>query len=469
LAGVDGRVEVADVSPNDPEDRAMVKPICFMVMPFRTKETGANPPSPNKVDFDALWEKAFLPLIEAMGYQPVRADQDLGALIIKDMLERLYFSDLVLADLTIPNGNVYYEVGVRHALKNAGCVLLSADWSRQLFDLDQIRQARYPLAEGTVTDDTAAKIRSALTEVIAKLADGSTPVFQSLPGYPGDVVMQRASVIREHLDALSEFQATVRAIRSAPNAERKGRTLDLSTSVPPAMVKLPSVALEMIYLLRDFAEWPDALAYIDGLPAAIRDLPIVKEQHCLAQSMTGDHTKAIGALEELIQTSGDSSERQGLLGGRYKRLYRAATEPADKLRYLAKSIEHYERGMTLDLNDYFPSCNLPALYRERSRRGDDERARAAATVARIACQRAISRGADDVWTRPTLLGLAFFEGDLDKVEELCDQVASEGAAKWQLKTTVDDLTATVARTPDGAVKDGLQSSLLRLKSLLPSP
>ena len=31
-------------------------------------------------------------MIEELGYQPVRADQDLGGLIIKEMLERLYFA-----------------------------------------------------------------------------------------------------------------------------------------------------------------------------------------------------------------------------------------------------------------------------------------------------------------------------------------------------------------------------------------
>jgi hypothetical protein len=60
----------------------MPRPICFMVMPYRTKETRVDPPAPPKVNFDSLWEKAFLPAIEELGYQPVRADQDLGALII---------------------------------------------------------------------------------------------------------------------------------------------------------------------------------------------------------------------------------------------------------------------------------------------------------------------------------------------------------------------------------------------------
>ena len=88
----------------------MPQPICFMVMPYGTKETGAKRgQGPTKVNFDALWRKAFEPLIKELGYDPVRADQDIGALIIHEMLERLYFADLVLADMTLPNGNIYVE------------------------------------------------------------------------------------------------------------------------------------------------------------------------------------------------------------------------------------------------------------------------------------------------------------------------------------------------------------------------
>jgi hypothetical protein len=38
-------------------------------------------------------------------------------MITTQMIERLYFADLVLADMTIPNDNVHYEVGLRHAAK----------------------------------------------------------------------------------------------------------------------------------------------------------------------------------------------------------------------------------------------------------------------------------------------------------------------------------------------------------------
>jgi hypothetical protein len=57
-----------------------LRPLCFMVMPFGTKpvvpvaENGVS-----AIDFDALWAKAFEPVIRELGYEPVRADQDIGS------------------------------------------------------------------------------------------------------------------------------------------------------------------------------------------------------------------------------------------------------------------------------------------------------------------------------------------------------------------------------------------------------
>ena len=86
------------------------------------------------------WQAALRPAIANAGYDPVRANEDIGALIITEMIERLAISDLVLADVSIPNGNVYYEVGIRHAAQRRGCILTGANWSKPLFDVDQMRQ-----------------------------------------------------------------------------------------------------------------------------------------------------------------------------------------------------------------------------------------------------------------------------------------------------------------------------------------
>ena len=45
--------------------------------------------------------------------------------------ERIREADFLLADITYPNFNVYYEIGVRHAARQTGCVTVGADWSTQ--------------------------------------------------------------------------------------------------------------------------------------------------------------------------------------------------------------------------------------------------------------------------------------------------------------------------------------------------
>lgn len=160
----------------------MPRPLCFMIMPYSTKATGMSAPSgaPDKINFDRLWDAALRSAIDKAGYEPVRANEDIGALIINEMIERLAISDLVLADVSIPNGNVYYEVGIRHAAQRQGCIMTAADWARPLFDIDQMRQIRYPLPEESVSDATAQEIVKVIQAAIPEMAGGEDRLSQIL-------------------------------------------------------------------------------------------------------------------------------------------------------------------------------------------------------------------------------------------------------------------------------------------------
>lgn len=449
----------------------MVRPICFMVMPFGTKPV--VPPiggAPDKIDFDALWTKAFLPVIDELGYEPVRADQDVGAAIVVEMLERLFLSDIVVADMTIPNGNVYYEIGIRHACRPTGCVLISAAWAPPLFDLNQMRRLTYPLPEGAISDTTAAVVRTCLLEGAAKLAEGLTPMYQHFPGFPdlAKLPADRASTIRGQLNALATFQARVRATRLIRDSDRRrSEAIALRDLSPAARPLSPMVALELVTLLRDCVGSEETVAFIDALPPSIRDADFVQEQRSLAVSNSGDHERAIGALEELIGRRGDSSERRGLIAGRYKRLAKTARDAGDELAYrsnLDQAIEHYERGMRLDLNDFYPASNLPRLYKERGDPGDLERAAVAAQVAMLACD----RDERSEWRNPTRLGLAFDAGDVEKAMSYARMVARDGVAAWKLQSTLGDLERSVAQVDDAEKRQSLRATLDGLKALVPT-
>jgi hypothetical protein len=444
-----------------------MKPIAFMVMPFAVKATRLTGDKiPAEVDFDALWERVYKPVLEGLGYAAVRADRDVGALMIRDMIQRLAVADLVVADVSMPNANVYYELGVRHAARSTGCVLVAADWAKPLFDVAQIRQLRFPLAEGRVNKRTATKAREALSSQIGPLLRGRSPVFEAVPGYPGKIHLAHQSAFRALVEELSSFDAEVRAVGLAPAGDRGRRALKLVDTYGRRPAVREAVVQQLIRLLRDYVGWQAVLDYIAGLPDDLRRHPLVLEQQSLALARTGDVPGSVAALEQLIADHGQSSERWGLLGGRLKQLLAGARTSAERRRYLDKTIDAYERGMRLDLNDYYPGNNLPRLYRQRQRDGDLGRAARVAVVTTEACRRRLALGADDSWARASLLGMAFFSGDVESAQALRDDVERGGPVRWQLDTTIADLRIDVTHHEDPEIREGLSAILSDLEAIL---
>lgn len=449
----------------------MPAPIAFVVMPFERKPTGAvEADVPATVDFDAVWERIYAPLLSDAGFRPVRADGDVGALIISQMIQRLAVADLVVADVTLANANVCYEIGVRHAARRTGCVLTAASWAQPTFDLTTIRQLRYPLADGAVGPETAQRAREALADGLDELTHGISPVFDAVPGFPDDIDESRLSAFEDLVAALTSFNADVVAVSVAPESERHQRALDVLAEHGHKRVVRETVVLQLTRLLRDQVGWDAMLDYIGSLPHYIARHPLVVEQQCLALSKTGEPAAAAARLEQLIATDGPTSERYGLLGGRYKQLFRRhALSDTERRRYLNKAINAYERGMLEDLNDYYPASNLPLLYRSRGHDGDDDLAHEAETVTMVACRRSIRRTPGDQWARPTLLGMAFSRGDLAEIDRLHNEIEIEGTARWQLETTIDDLLDHIEQhSDDRLLAEQLRLRLDALRSLIPT-
>jgi len=134
------------------------------------------------------------------------------------MLERLFLSDLVLADMTCPTA-MSITRSASGTPREIGCVLLAADWSRQLFDVAQMRTVRYP-CRGAITADTAAAVQAAIRPGIENLARGISPMHQTLPGFPDKVDPSRARSIRKQLDDLSRSRRA--CVRCAPRRRAGG-------------------------------------------------------------------------------------------------------------------------------------------------------------------------------------------------------------------------------------------------------
>jgi len=101
----------------------------FMVMPFDTELNGLYLHIKN--------------LIEDDFFQVFRADDLLNQQnILKDIVVSIHDSDLIIADLTGLNANVFYELGLAHAFRK-NVVLLTQDISELPFDLRSYRVIQY--------------------------------------------------------------------------------------------------------------------------------------------------------------------------------------------------------------------------------------------------------------------------------------------------------------------------------------
>ena len=167
---------------------------------------------------------------------------------------------------------------------------------------------------------------------------------------------------------MNNLQSRISAARLIENPSvRSSQVKELLADLGSSLA-IADVAKEVLKLVRDTLSWQETADFIHSLPEDIRRHSYIHEQELLARAETGQTESAIASLLSLIEIQGDTPERRGLIGGRYKRLWKQAkiqretlgqdAPSLDEKRYLEKAIENYTIGMELDLNEYYCACNL---------------------------------------------------------------------------------------------------------------
>ncbi len=114
--------------------------------------------------FDGIWINVIKPVIESFDDICVRGDNifKVGS-IINDIKYSISIADYVIADVTIQNPNVYYELGYSHALSKK-VLLITQDIMTLPFDLSDQRVITYQ-----DTASGAAKLKIDLTNYIKNI------------------------------------------------------------------------------------------------------------------------------------------------------------------------------------------------------------------------------------------------------------------------------------------------------------
>ena len=151
----------------------------FIIRPFGKKKDGKG----DEIDFDAVARDLIDPALTAVGAEG-RETLDIvqSGNIRTDMFRRLLTADLVVADLSIHNANVFYELGIRHALRDHGTLMLRCDADSFPFDLQTDRYFTYDKKDPAAS---VAKLTESLEAINAQIKTNysakDSPVFTSLP------------------------------------------------------------------------------------------------------------------------------------------------------------------------------------------------------------------------------------------------------------------------------------------------
>lgn len=164
----EGKYRVVDISHDTSEDigtsatfkklgrsvKIVSTDTCFVMMPF------ASP-------LGEYYEKIYKPAIEKAGLQPIRADAEIFGTgkIIDQIWTGINSATVLVAELTTRNPNVFYELGLAHALEKP-VVLVSSNEIDVPFDLQHIRVIYYDVSDpfwgNKLVDKVAENILSAI-------------------------------------------------------------------------------------------------------------------------------------------------------------------------------------------------------------------------------------------------------------------------------------------------------------------
>jgi hypothetical protein len=423
----------------------------FIAMPFGKKPG----PEGQLVDFNRVFADYLKPALTAAGLDVFRADEEMRAGDIRtDMFQELLVADLVVADLTIDNPNVWYELGVRHALRARGVILVCGGKTATAFDLYTDRKLRYSLKDGLPDPATLESDRSNLTKMVKATMESwrgrvVSPVYHLMPNLQEpDWKSLRIGDVREFWEQHDAWEAQIDLARKTG---RIGDVLVLAGEAPVAAFRAEAW-LKAGEALRKAERFGFALEHLErGLEIEPGNLRALREQGiCLQRLALGGRPghsldRAREHYRRVLKMYPNDAETCALLGRVDKDAWTASwrqpgmtpQQMRDEAAYedalLRAAIDSYATGYRANPGHYFSGINaltLMHLFRHLTNdlRYDAEVATMAGAVRFAAKCEPDERQA--FWARATLGDLEVLVGTADTVKAAYKEAIVKNDTDW---------------------------------------
>lgn len=208
-----------------------------------------SPESETRKNANDVRDLLIKPIVEGeFGFECLRADDSYdNPKIDADIISHLIKDDLVIADLTGHNANVFYELAVRHSAQKPVILLIQAD-QKIPFDITTYRTIYYDFANVKTFKDAEEELRKQVQAVVDGKFIPDSPIKGSLialdrPRDSTDNWNEIYAILRNHTEILSDLSSQIQSLVKA----------DRTTSIP----------LRIHRAVPFYPTWEKAIQYFD--------------------------------------------------------------------------------------------------------------------------------------------------------------------------------------------------------------
>ncbi len=296
----------------------MKRPLLFVIMPFGVRSLADG----TEHDFDAFYSRVLRPTAEAEGFRILRIDEIVEAgTITTQAFKQIYAADIVLADVSAPNSNVYYELGVRQAISPGASILVAEKQTLLPFD---IASQRVLLYDRDFDNDTTfvRRLRSALTVTNGPVRNPVQDALREL-GVAPDPQQDQAAFEREFASKIARAKRDEQLV-AVWHWAKQFRNLPVSG--------LLALANELARV----EDYGTAATVLEAAyPAADEDYEVHRQRGFYLRKFQ-DFEGGLRELNRALELNPHDPQTLGMLGGTVKRLGR-----------YAEALDYYERAMRL--------------------------------------------------------------------------------------------------------------------------
>lgn len=226
-------------------------------MPF-----GQTTPEHTEEYWDDHYSTFLKPLIEKNSNIIARRSEPLRGDILKQIINDIIVSPIVVADLTDKNANVFWELGVRQSFKH-GTITIAEFGTTLPFDISSKGTLFYYPKNHIKMKDFTIQFEKAIQDCLSHSDRPDSQVLESISGR-GTLfeIFSRDEVARRLDSVWDECQTNLKLLNIIVNIAKENLKVDEDRRVNRPFVRLRTVAIELLVTERYINEPDDFYSLI---------------------------------------------------------------------------------------------------------------------------------------------------------------------------------------------------------------